>query len=118
MNAATYTMMGTTDETTVCDCCGKSNLKKTVILKHNETGAICNFGTTCASKATKIKSSSIGDYAKIVQIIQNWKNKGFSLADISQGMRRFGYGFDNRNNKLVVVFNKDLSFVLDFNEGQ
>ncbi len=57
MNAATvtrYTFLGTTDEVTACDCCGKSDLKMTVAIMDDERGESLYFGTTCAARALKI----------------------------------------------------------------
>ena len=45
----TYRILGTTEENTTCDCCGKRNLKKTVVLE-SESG-IVYFGVDCAAAA-------------------------------------------------------------------
>lgn len=47
---ATYTFIGTTDERTTCDCCGRSDLKKTVVLKDVE-GDFVFFGSVCGARA-------------------------------------------------------------------
>ncbi len=46
-----YQIIGTTDDVDTCDCCGRINLKKTVILKDAESGEEVYFGTECAAKA-------------------------------------------------------------------
>ena len=38
------------DTVTTCDCCGRTNLKKTIVLK-DDNGAIRYHGTGCAAKA-------------------------------------------------------------------
>ena len=43
--------LGTTDEVTACDCCGKSPLKLTVIMELDD-GEIVHYGTTCARRNT------------------------------------------------------------------
>ena len=43
--------IGTTDEVTTCDCCGKSDLMLTVIMLHDD-GQRVNYGTTCARRNT------------------------------------------------------------------
>lgn len=45
-----YSFLGITDETTVCECCGKKNLKCTVVLE-DESGNLVRFGRDCASRA-------------------------------------------------------------------
>jgi hypothetical protein len=45
-----YTFIGTTDERTTCDCCGRSDLKKTVVLKDVE-GDFVFFGSVCGARA-------------------------------------------------------------------
>jgi hypothetical protein len=45
-----YKFLGTTEENTTCDCCGKRNLKKTIVLE-NESGNIVYFGSDCAALA-------------------------------------------------------------------
>lgn len=47
-----YTIEGITDERDSCDCCGKTNLKRTVVLR-TEDGEFVFFGTTCAARAMK-----------------------------------------------------------------
>lgn len=50
-----YTIQGISDEVTTCDCCGKSNLKRTVCLQPADgTGAVY-FGVNCAAQAMSIK---------------------------------------------------------------
>lgn len=48
-----YQIMGTTDERSDCDCCGRSGLKQTVCLVDLESREYVYFGTTCAAKAAK-----------------------------------------------------------------
>ena len=43
-----FVFEGVTDEISVCDCCGKSNLQKTVCFTDNETGEFVYYGSTCA----------------------------------------------------------------------
>ncbi|WP_030248314.1 hypothetical protein [Streptomyces sp. NRRL S-455] len=54
--ATAYRVIGTTDESTECDLCGKVELKATVMLvpldaDGNDDGDVCYFGTSCAAKA-------------------------------------------------------------------
>lgn len=45
-----FKFLGTTDEVTTCDCCGKSKLKMTVAFDHD--GEVVYYGSTCASRNT------------------------------------------------------------------
>jgi hypothetical protein len=46
-----FKVLGTTDERTSCDCCGRANLKATVALEDIETGDIVYFGSACGARA-------------------------------------------------------------------
>ena len=61
---ARYTVAGSTDERDSCDCCGKTGLKKTVVLSDADTGEFVFFGTTCAAKATGWMSKDIRKAAR------------------------------------------------------
>lgn len=50
---AQFEVLGISDEVTACDCCGKSNLKRTVCIHDNESGETKYFGTTCAVAPVK-----------------------------------------------------------------
>ena len=54
-----YTIQGITDERDACDCCGKSNLKRTVVLLDTESDTFVFFGTTCAARAMKIAVKAV-----------------------------------------------------------
>jgi hypothetical protein len=44
-----YRILGTCDDVTTCDCCGRTNLKRTVALLVNDFPKF--FGSTCAARA-------------------------------------------------------------------
>lgn len=46
-----FKALGVTDEVTVCDCCGKKNLKVTVCLEDTENGGEVYYGRDCAGMA-------------------------------------------------------------------
>ena len=58
--------IGTTDEVNTCDCCGKTDLMLTVIIRL-DNGEIVNYGTTCAGnntgKAKRQILTEIADHA-------------------------------------------------------
>lgn len=45
-------VLGTTDDVTTCDCCGRADLKATVALSIDD-GEPVYFGVVCAARATK-----------------------------------------------------------------
>jgi hypothetical protein len=58
-------ILGTTDEVTACDRCGRTDLKKTVVL--NLEGEIVHFGTECASKTLGQSAKEIRESVKVAQ---------------------------------------------------
>ena len=59
---ATYQIKGTTDTVCTCDCCGRTDLKCTVILSLD--GAVSYFGRTCAARAAGLPAKTIDSAAK------------------------------------------------------
>lgn len=53
----TVTWLGTTDEVTTCDCCGRANLKKTIALMVNDFPV--HYGSECAAKALGITTKQV-----------------------------------------------------------
>jgi hypothetical protein len=47
--ASNWTVLGKNDEVTTCECCGKANLKLTVVLTDGEREV--RFGRDCAARA-------------------------------------------------------------------
>lgn len=52
-----FKILGTDDAVHTCDCCGKSNLKSTVVVEVN--GEILNYGSVCATRHTGLTSREI-----------------------------------------------------------
>lgn len=56
---ARYKVLGIDPDTTECECCGKTNLKLTVVLGHLDADGnpmqIVKFGRNCAAKATRLR---------------------------------------------------------------
>lgn len=84
-----YAIHGTTDEITVCACCGKKNLRNTVVLEIVEgvnAGDVLHFGSHCAARAlgqSKSKAELIVIQAKrrakvqpIVDFVKENINRG------------------------------------------
>ena len=45
------TALQITDDVTTCDCCGRSGLKRTVLMRLDDESLV-NYGTTCAARNT------------------------------------------------------------------
>jgi hypothetical protein len=54
-----FKMIGISDEVLECEYCGKTDLKKTIVLEDTESGEICYYGSECASKALAKRGISI-----------------------------------------------------------
>jgi recombinational DNA repair protein (RecF pathway) len=62
MNTA-LRMLGTTDEVTTCDCCGRKDLKDTVAFER-EDGQVVYFGCVCAARALRSTAKDIRSSAR------------------------------------------------------
>jgi recombinational DNA repair protein (RecF pathway) len=56
-------MLGTTDEVTVCDCCGRKDLKDTVAFER-EDGQVMYFGCVCATRAMSWTTKEVRSSAR------------------------------------------------------
>jgi hypothetical protein len=74
-------LLGYTEEVTVCDCCGKSNLACTVALE-TEIGEIVHYGRTCAALAMLGSKN-----AKNVSIIENRARAMNKVAPVIEAVR-------------------------------
>lgn len=59
-----YKFIGTTDEITTCGCCGRTDLKGTIVLQEIDGGAFVFFGSVCGSKATGWTTKEVKRTAK------------------------------------------------------
>lgn len=67
-----YRIKGANDEVTTCQCCGRQNLKETVILEALDpegtgTGAVVRFGTSCAARALTWTQKAVKQEVKRVK---------------------------------------------------
>lgn len=51
--------LGTTDDVTTCDCCGRKGLKSTVALELAEATDPVYYGVTCAAKALRMPAREV-----------------------------------------------------------
>lgn len=93
-------ILGITDETTTCECCGKTNLKKTVVLE-TEDGGELRYGSDCAARALLGKKSGsnrkvIETRALAVQFLRNLLADGMTPQDACERFNNHsafgGYG--------------------------
>ena len=80
MNGKNFKMIGTSDFP-VCDCCGKTNLVRAVIVE-NDDGEEFNIGTICASKVLRqvyqgkrfpVSAAAVLSMAKAAKASASWK---------------------------------------------
>jgi hypothetical protein len=57
-----FKVLGTTGDVTTCDCCGRSNLNKTVVVEID--GEIAHFGVVCAAHKAGFAALDINRMAK------------------------------------------------------
>lgn len=83
----TYKIIGITDDSHICEHCGKSNLKRVVVLEHIDTGIITRMGTTCAFKALGVKTEAIEAEIDIRNRVKNLYEKGYNLLQIRDSLK-------------------------------
>lgn len=74
----TITILGINDAIHNCDCCGKSNLKSTVIV--DVDGSIFHYGSSCATKNTGLTSKIINK--RLTKIKRDAANEIQKLYDV------------------------------------
>jgi hypothetical protein len=67
-----YKAIATDDSVNTCDCCGKSNLKHTVVMERDD-GELFHFGSVCATKHSGFSSGVIKK--QIDAVLQEKKDK-------------------------------------------
>lgn len=64
-----FRIMGTTDDFLTCDCCGRTDLKRTMIMAVCDaegcpTGQVMHFGTSCGARHAGISALELEKLAK------------------------------------------------------
>lgn len=98
-------VLGINDDVTTCECCGKTNLKKTVVLA-TETGEV-HYGVNCAARALlpKVKGAakSIETQATAMALANKWLAAGHTPEVVRQGIwNRFGYPCGIQDGHLII----------------
>ena len=100
-----YAIHGTTDEVTVCACCGKKNLRNTVVLEIAEgvnAGGVMHFGSHCAARALgQIKSK-----AELIVIQAKSRSKVQPIVDFVKANIHRGIELIKPDATLVAKANK------------
>ena len=81
-------VLGVNSDTSICECCGKTNLKRVVVLELNN-GQIVRYGTTCASKKFRGTKADIGAIVEYQNYIAKWRK--YDDATLARALwERFG----------------------------
>ncbi len=113
--ARQFNILGICDNVNSCDCCGKTQLQKTVAIENCETGAIGYFGTSCAMQPSKcfgfekremnsaisqFKAKSIAYYSKVSRI---YKERGGKRIQVEYAKNSYGWPlFESRYEDLAL----------------
>lgn len=105
MNA---TLLAVTDETTVCECCGKSNLKRVAVLQLAD-GSVVRYGRDCAArklgkamgKAIDTKVEQEMTIETIKALIAKWNGK-YTVAQITNHIHvKYGVWLTVKGNEYI-----------------
>lgn len=100
------TFLGTSDDITSCECCGKKNLKRTVALDLTGDGAVVHYGVDCASKAltgSKKGSSIILHKSNAVAAARKALADGHDPVKVAKVVwNKYGYLSGVKNGSLYI----------------
>lgn len=105
-------ILGINDDVTTCECCGKSNLKKTVVLELDGGGEV-HYGTDCASRAIHGNNKagnkkSIDTLARAASLARKWLAAGHAAEIVATGIgKRFGYQTQAENGRLSIGWDRE-----------
>lgn len=103
----TFKILGINDDVTTCECCGKVNLKKTVVLSMNGEGEV-HYGVNCAARALRGSEKSgdrksVETEARAISLARKWLNAGHSPEVVAKGIwNRFGYLTEAKNGEVLI----------------
>jgi len=69
-----HKILAITDETHTCECCGKTNLKRVVVIEKAD-GQIVRYGTTCAANAMLVTKSTGNWLVELKAFADKWLSK-------------------------------------------
>lgn len=118
-----FKMIGITDETNVCECCGKSNLKRVVVLEDIDTGSIVRYGCDCAARAMSVKGATVKtdnlDWRyKTISYVRKWIATRDSKLVAQVANTKFGALIEVHGDDLHIYFGtKDSLIIVKKNGG-
>ena len=104
------TALQITDDVTTCDCCGRSGLKRTVLMRLDDESLV-NYGTTCAARNTgkdqrQIKQEVYAEQAARAAAA-SWEYRTSAECRALRSYRELApwkrIGFDAYNNSPIVL---------------
>jgi hypothetical protein len=113
-----YRYVGITDENTVCDYCGKSELKKTIVLyvldADDNDDEIVYFGSTCAAKVLsqsthggrKILDQAQAAHSKLAREVESARACVARYADVENDERTLRWRFYENHVNAVWMSTK------------
>lgn len=102
MNANTSTLLGITDETHVCDCCGKQNLKRVAVIQLAD-GSIVRYGRDCAARELgKTVGVNIDSLVEIKKYINKWESKYTGEIIVKGIWNKLGYTAKFVDGKYII----------------
>lgn len=100
----TIKILGTTQDNTTCDNCGKTNLKKTVVLDID--GSVAYYGIDCAASVmtgSKKNAKVIDQNSAVVQIAKSLLAKGYAAREVANHIgRKYGYLTGTKDNAIII----------------
>lgn len=100
-----YIVAGITDERDTCECCGKTDLKRVVVLLDLDTDEFVFYGTTCADRntgrddtaRTAKKRGKPGD--RLTTLLQHHERKAEQLRNRALSILRMANGNANGDTR-------------------
>lgn len=100
-----YIIAGITDERDTCECCGKTGLKRVVVLLDLDTDEFVFYGTTCADRntgrddtaRTAKKRGKPGD--RLTTLLQHHERKAEQLRNRALAILRMANGNANADTR-------------------
>jgi hypothetical protein len=85
----TYTALRLDDSVTTCDCCGRTDLKATVLMQSDE-GALVNFGQVCAGRnSNKDRRQLKKEMAKAYDVRVGSASNALRFSDEARTLRAY-----------------------------